>query len=311
MRNNHHVVGALLGLSSATLYGFNAYFVNIAYDNGADPYGLMTGRYVIASAILLCIRFFRVGFGEWPKRPVALRLFLLGAIGLYLNSVCVFNAIARMPSGLAMAIFFFYPMIVVLIGWLLYRHRPDIVVWSCLATTLLGVVLTISGVSGSQVSGVIFIVSGALIYAVYSVLGARVMPKTDVVTGLLFVLTGAAFSFVVVWLFDVPGMPTTFPWTSEVVWSTVEIAVVGTILGMGLFFAGMNRIGAARSSIVQTFEVPVTIVNSLLLLNESMRFTQVIGAALILLGVIGVTWAQTRRVDEPESGPSLEGVITL
>lgn len=311
MKSNHHVVGALLALASATLYGFNPYFVNIAYDNGTDPYGLMTGRYVIASVILLAIRFARMGFTNWPKAPVAIRLFLLGAIGLYLNSVCVFNAIDRMPSGLAMAIFFFYPMIVVLIGWLFYQHRPDLVVWVCLTTTLVGVVLTVSGVSGSEVSGVIFIISGAIVYAVYSVLGSKVMPKTDVVTGLWFVLTGAAFSFVVVWLIDPPGMPTTFPWTSAVVWSTVEIAVVGTIFGMGLFFAGMNRIGASRSSIVQTFEVPVTITNSLLLLNESMRVSQIIGAGLILLGVIGVTWAETRRVDAGRDGPSLEEAITL
>jgi drug/metabolite transporter (DMT)-like permease len=311
MKSNHHVVGALLALASATLYGFNPYFVNIAYDNGTDPYGLMTGRYVIASVILLAIRFARMGFTNWPKAPVAIRLFLLGAIGLYLNSVCVFNAIDRMPSGLAMAIFFFYPMIVVLIGWLFYQHRPDLVVWVCLTTTLVGVVLTVSGVSGSEVSGVIFIISGAIVYAVYSVLGSKVMPKTDVITGLWFVLTGAAFSFVVVWLIDPPGMPTTFPWTSAVVWSTVEIAVVGTIFGMGLFFAGMNRIGASRSSIVQTFEVPVTITNSLLLLNESMRVSQIIGAGLILLGVIGVTWAETRRVDAGRDGPSLEEAITL
>ena len=311
MTRNHHVVGALLALSSATLYGFNPYFVNVAFDNGTDPYGLMTGRYVIASVILLAIRFARVGFANWPKAPVAIRLFLLGAVGLYLNSVCVFNAIDRMPSGLAMAIFFFYPMIVVLIGWLFYQHRPDLVVWVCLTTTLVGVVLTVSGVSGSEVSGVIFIISGAIVYAVYSVLGSKVMPKTDVITGLWFVLTGAAFSFVVVWLIDPPGMPTTFPWTSAVVWSTVEIAVVGTIFGMGLFFAGMNRIGASRSSIVQTFEVPVTITNSLLLLNESMRVSQIIGACLILAGVIGVTWAQTRRVDTGRDGPSLEDAITL
>jgi drug/metabolite transporter (DMT)-like permease len=271
----------------------------------------MTGRYVIASVILLAIRFARVGFANWPKAPVAIRLFLLGAVGLYLNSVCVFNAIDRMPSGLAMAIFFFYPMIVVLIGWWFYQHRPDRVVWACLTTTLVGVVLTVSGVSGSEVSGVIFIISGAIVYAVYSVLGSKVMPKTDVITGLWFVLTGAAFSFVVVWLIDPPGMPTTFPWTSAVVWSTVEIAVVGTIFGMGLFFAGMNRVGASRSSILQTFEVPVTITNSLLLLNESMRISQIVGAALILAGVIGVTWAETRRVDAGRDGPSLEEAITL
>jgi len=308
---NRSLTGIVFGLASATLYGITPFFVNTAYDNGADPYGLMTARYTIASVILLAIRLVRVGRGNWPTRRVALRLFLLGAIGLYLNSVFVFNAIQRMDSGLAMALFFFYPMVVVLLGWMLYQHKPDRVVWACLVATICGVVLSASDVSGGEVLGVVYIVSGAVVYAVYSVIGARVMPQTDVLTGLWFVLTGAAFSFVVVWLVDPPGMPSTLPWVAPVLWSALEIAVVGTILAMGAFFAGMNRIGASKSAIIQTFEVLVTITMGLVFLDESLTFRQILGASLILGGVILLTRSEARRVDEAHPGPSLEGHIAL
>jgi drug/metabolite transporter (DMT)-like permease len=303
--------GILLALTSATLYGITPFFVNVAYDNGADPYGLMTARYAVASAILLVIRLIRVGRYNWPVRRVAVQLFLLGAIGLYLNSVFVFNALKRMDSGLAMALFFFYPVVVVLLGWLLYRHKPDRIVWACLITTICGVVLGASDVSGGEVLGVVFIVSGAVVYAIYSVIGAHIMPRTDVLSGLWFVLTGAAFSFVAVWAIDPPGMPSTLPWTPPVLWSALEIAVIGTIVGMMAFFAGMNRIGAAKSAIVQTFEVLVTVTMGLLFLSESLTARQVVGAALILGSVILLTRSEARRVDDDHSAPSLEGHIAL
>jgi hypothetical protein len=39
----------------------------------------------------------------------------------------------------------------------------------------------------------VFIIVGAIIYATYSVLGSRVMPRTDLLTGLWLVFAGAAF----------------------------------------------------------------------------------------------------------------------
>ena len=200
---------------------------------------------------------------------------------------------------------------VAVLGWLLYKHRPDRVVWACLVATIVGVGLSASDVSGGEVLGVVFIVSGAVVYAVYSVIGARVMPRTDVLTGLWFVLTGAGFSFTLVWLVDPPGMPSTLPWTAPVLWSALEIAVVGTILAMGAFFAGMNRIGASKSAIIQTFEVLVTVTMGLVFLDESLTARQVLGAALILGGVILLTRSESRRVDEEHPGPSLEGHIAL
>jgi drug/metabolite transporter (DMT)-like permease len=80
---------------------------------------------------------------------------------------------------------------------------------------------------------------------------------------------------------------------------------------MGAFFAGMNRIGASKSAIIQTFEVLVTVTMGLVFLDESLTGRQVLGAALILGGVILLTRSEARRVDEAHPAPSLEGHIAL
>jgi len=276
----------LFGLFSATLYGITPIFVYHATDNGADSFGLMCSRYVIAVIVLLIFRTFKMGFGNWPSRKLSLKLFLLGAIGLYSNSICMFTAFDYLPSGLAMVLFYFYPILVVLFGWVFYRHVPPKIIWPCLAITLLGVALSASNLSGGQATGVAIIVFGAFAYAIYSVLAASSMPKTDLVSGLILIFGGAGFSFVVVWLIDPPGLPTTMPFTADVWLPALEIGIVGTIGAMGIFFAGMNLIGASKSAVIQTWEVLVAICSGVFFLNQSFSVRQLFGAVLILSGVI-------------------------
>jgi drug/metabolite transporter (DMT)-like permease len=283
---NRGVLGVVFGLISATLYGITPIFVYHATDNGADSFGLMCSRYIIAVVVLLVFRTFKMGFGNWPTKKLSLKLFLLGAIGLYSNSICMFTAFDYLPSGLAMVLFYFYPILVVLFGWVFFRHVPPKIIWPCLAITLLGVALSASKLSGGQAKGVAIIVFGAFAYAIYSVLAAASMPKTDLVSGLILIFGGAGFSFVVVWLIDPPGLPTTMPFVADVWLPALEIGIVGTIGAMGIFFAGMNLIGASKSAVIQTWEVLVAICSGVFFLNQSFSIRQLFGAVLILSGVI-------------------------
>jgi drug/metabolite transporter (DMT)-like permease len=283
---NRGVLGVVFGLISASLYGITPIFVYHATDNGADSFGLMCSRYIIAVVVLLIYRTFKMGLGNWPSRKLSLKLFLLGAIGLYSNSICMFTAFDYLPSGLAMVLFYFYPILVVLFGWVFFRHVPPKIIWPCLAITLLGVALSASNLSGGQTKGVAIIVFGAFAYAIYSVLAAASMPKTDLVSGLILIFGGAGFSFVVVWLIDPPGLPTTMPFVADVWLPALEIGIVGTIGAMGIFFAGMNLIGASKSAVIQTWEVLVAICSGVFFLNQSFSIRQLFGAVLILSGVI-------------------------
>ncbi|MEY4025152.1 MAG: hypothetical protein RL438_665 [Actinomycetota bacterium] len=286
MLKNRGVLGVLFGLISATLYGITPIFVYHATDHGADSFGLMCSRYIIAVVFLLIFRTFKMGFGKWPTKKLSLKLFLLGAIGLYSNSICMFTAFNYLPSGLAMVLFYFYPILVVIFGWVFFRHVPPKIIWPCLAITLLGVALSASNLSGGQAKGVAIIVFGAFAYAIYSVLAAASMPKTDLVSGLILIFGGAGFSFVVVWLLDPPGLPTTMPFVADVWLPALEIGTVGTIGAMGIFFAGMNLIGASKSAVIQTWEVLVAICSGVFFLNQSFGIRQLFGAVLILSGVI-------------------------
>ena len=285
----------MLGLLSSSLYGITPIFVYHAFDYGADPFGLMTSRYIIATIVLFTIRTVRFGRTKWPTPKTSVQLFLLGAIGLYANSVCMFNALKYLPSGLSMVIFYFYPVVVVLFGWALYKHKPPTIIWPCLATTIIGVILSASDVTGGQMKGLIFIVVGAFAWAFYSVLAGAVMPRAELTTGLMLVFAGAGFSFSVIWLLNPPGLPTTMPYVADVWLPALEIGLVGTIGAMGIYFAGMNRIGASKSAVIQTWEVLVAGLTGLFFLNQQFTLRQVLGGALILGGVLLLTRAEIKQ----------------
>ena len=300
MLKNRGVLGVLFGLISASLYGITPIFVYHATEHGADSFGLMCSRYVIAVVILLAVRTIRLGLKKWPDRKLGTRLFLLGAIGLYSNSICMFTAFNYLPSGLSMVLFYFYPILVVLFGWVFFRHVPPKIIWPCLAITLLGVAMSASDLSGGQAKGVAIIVFGAFAYAIYSVLAAASMPKTDLLSGLILIFGGAGFSFVVVWLIDPPGLPTTMPFVADVWLPALEIGTIGTIGAMGIFFAGMNLIGASKSAVVQTWEVLVAICSGVFFLDQSFSVRQLFGAVLILSGVIVLL-----RVEAKQNNPDI------
>jgi len=297
---NRGVLGVLFGLISASLYGITPIFVYHATENGADSFGLMCSRYVIAVVILLAVRTIKMGLGKWPERKLGTKLFLLGAIGLYSNSICMFTAFEYLPSGLSMVLFYFYPILVVLFGWVFFRHVPPKIIWPCLAITLLGVAMSASDLSGGQAKGVAIIVFGAFAYAIYSVLAAASMPRTDLLSGLILIFGGAGFSFVVVWLIDPPGLPTTMPFVADVWLPALEIGTIGTIGAMGIFFAGMNLIGASKSAVVQTWEVLVAICSGVFFLDQSFSVRQLFGAVLILSGVIVLL-----RVEAKQNNPDI------
>ena len=188
----------------------------------------------------------------------------------------------------------------VFFGWVFYRHVPPKIIWPCLAITLIGVAFSASELSGGKATGVAIIVFGAFAYAMYSVLAAASMPKTDLLSGLILIFGGAGFTFIVVWLLDPPGLPTTMPFTADVWLPALEIGIVGTIGAMGIFFAGMNLIGASKSAVVQTWEVFVALCSGAFFLNQDFSPRQLFGAVLILSGVIVLL-----RVEVKQNNPDI------
>jgi drug/metabolite transporter (DMT)-like permease len=90
-----------------------------------------------------------------------------------------------------------------------------------------------------------------------------------------------------------PGELTPTGW----VW-VASIAGVSTVAAIGLFFAGLRRVGPTTASILSTVEPVITVLLAFAVFGEALGAVQLLGGALVLSAVLalhGVTVTIRRR----------------
>lgn len=82
-------------------------------------------------------------------------------------------------------------------------------------------------------------------------------------------------------------------------------ALLGITVGDTLFFAGLQRIGGSVAAVVDCAYSPTVVVLSVLLLGETLRGGLLLGAPLVVAGLLLVTW-QPR----PSAGQAVEPTVS-
>ena len=83
------------------------------------------------------------------------------------------------------------------------------------------------------------------------------------------------------------GRPT-MPWEVPVgAWvGLIGIGVISTAIAIQTFYAGTRRVGAAQAALISTVEPIYTITLAVLLFGETLTTVQLLGGALVIIGVI-------------------------
>ena len=79
--------------------------------------------------------------------------------------------------------------------------------------------------------------------------------------------------------------------------------MVSTVGAIGLFFAGLRRVGPTAASILSTLEPVVTVVLAFAVFGESLGPAQLAGGALVLLAVLAVRAPRSGRRATPSWTP--------
>jgi drug/metabolite transporter (DMT)-like permease len=81
------------------------------------------------------------------------------------------------------------------------------------------------------------------------------------------------------------------------------IALVGTVVAIITFFAGLERVGPTNASVLSTFEPVTTVVLAAVFMGEAVSPLRIAGGALILMAVILLAKGEFSVNDTP-SRPS-------
>jgi len=298
-------VGLALGLLSAVSFGTSGTFGTALIGSGWSPAAAVLTRVSIAALALTGPALVQLR-GRWGLlRAWAGRTIAYGLIGVAACQLGYFNAIARMPVGIALLIE--YMGVVLIVLWLWARHgqrpRPLTIGGGAGALAGLALMLDLTGSgAGRCVSpvGVVWALAAAVAMAVYFFLSASVTgePLPPVVMTWGGMVVGA----VALALAGIAGLAPLRVSSADVTLLGHEVSWIVPALGLSLvaaavaYVAGIGaarRLGAKLGSFVAMAEIVFAVLFAWALLHQMPTDMQFLGGALILAGVVLV------RLDEP------------
>jgi drug/metabolite transporter (DMT)-like permease len=181
-------------------------------------------------------------------------------------------------------------MVTVMAALFLHERLSALTV-SMLVVALAGTALTLGpaiATAQTQPLGIAFALAGAIIYAVYILVGSRITPRAGALSSSTVIILAAAvvFGSVVAW------RGPTFP-SSPAGWvAIVALALISTVVPIVTFFAGLARVGATTAATLSTFEPVVTVLLAALVLADPLTPIQLAGGALILVAAVVLALAR-------------------
>ncbi|MCY3572848.1 MAG: DMT family transporter [Chloroflexi bacterium] len=219
-------------------------------------------------------------------------------IGMML-SVAVLSAffgLERLPGSTYIVLFYSYPALVVLLSRLL-GESIGARAWLALGLALTGVVLTVPDfqtVGGVDRIGVALALANAAIVAVYYLLSKRALAGVVDVSGAsAWMMLGTLFVLALL----VPLRGLQMPANAQTLLMLLAIASFCTVLPVFGINLAIQRIGAARASLVSTVEPPMSMLVSMFVLGELILAVQWLGAGLIIGSVIVLQLRPRNRLD--------------
>lgn len=297
-------LGIALAVLAALGFSFKAIFVKLAYAAAAvDAVTLLTLRMTFALPIALWASLWLCRAAPPLSRNDWGLLLALGVLGYYGASILDFIGLQYISAALERLILFIYPTLTVLIGVLFMGKALEKRQVAALALSYAGIGLAfahdlqVTDDMHAVLLGGAFIFGSALSYALYSA-GAEVAIRrlgTLRFAALAIIVSTFAtqLHFVLTQPFSVLAQPL------EVYAYAAAMALFSTVLPVFWQSAAVQRIGAARTVLIGTLGPMLTIFFAWLLLTEPVSIAQLLGAGLVLAGVLLVSRRQRPRLRKP------------
>ena len=308
--------GLLIGLLSAAAFGTSGTFGTSLIGAGWSPAGAVLARVSIAALVLTGPALVQLR-GRWTLlRRWGWRTVAYGCVGVAACQLGYFNAISRMPVGIALLIE--YMGILLVVGWLWVRHgqRPRrlTIAGSAAAIGGLALMLDLSGPGGISPVGVLWALLAAVSMAVYFILSAwsgtqspdagpagTSSSSTEALPAVVMTWGGMVVGAVVLAAAGVTGLAPLAASSADVTLMNHQVSWLVPVLGLSVLaaafayvtgIAAARRLGAKLGSFVALAEVLFATAFAWVLLHQVPTTTQFLGGALILAGVVLV------RLDE-------------
>jgi inner membrane transporter RhtA len=264
--------GVALVVAAVTSLQFGASFAVTLFDE-LGPAGAAFLRLAIAAVVLVAL---------WRPRvlghPAAdLRLAAAFGITLGLMNLCIYEAMDRIPLGVAVTLEFWGPLAVAVAA----SRRPADLLWVGLAAT--GILLLADPGGGAlDAAGIAFALAAGGLWAGYIVLSAR--------TGRVFPGgSGLAIAMIFGALVTLPAGVGADLLAPEMLAAGAAVALLSSVIPYSLELEALRRLPARVFGVLMSLEPAIAALAGLIVLDQALGGREWLAIALVVVASAGVS----------------------
>jgi len=301
-KSSRSLIGYIYMTVGLFFFAVNGPVAKLALINGLESAQLSAFRIEGAFICLLLAALFVSRKELRVKRNEILPLIGYGFFGVAMTQFLYFVAIKRIEVGVALIIEYTAPLFVALYVRFVMKKEVSKRVWFSLLLALIGLSLITQVWTGSKLDpfGVLCAFGAAIALAIYFIGGEPLAAKRNpIALTALSMGVGAIFWMVVQPWWTLPwnllSNPVSLPHEIGSVSLGLIVAYIvifGTVAPFWLYFIAFKYLDSKKAAIFGLLEPVGASITALFLLGESFIGIQILGGALVLIGVI---YAETAK----------------
>ncbi|MCH4826089.1 MAG: DMT family transporter [Planococcus sp. (in: firmicutes)] len=275
----------LMVVVAASCYGVLSTIIKVAMKNGFTAAEAVTSQYFIGFAMAALLFF--VTQRKMPQIKGWKILVLSGSLTAATGSVYA-HSLNFLPASLAVVLLFQFTWIGMFLDCIVNRRwlkRTEVFSLLILfAGTLLAAGIIGTDLSGIPWQGWAWGIGAAFCFSAFMFVNGKEIHGMDTSARLFYV---SFFAAIVVGLFQTPEIVWNGQLFNEGLWIYgVLLGFFGIIMPIYFFSVAVPRVGSGLSSILSAMELPVAVLASVLILQETLSVLQILGIFIILIGMI-------------------------
>lgn len=288
------LLGVLMAMAAAIAFSGKAIIIKLAYRHQVDPVTLLTLRMVMSAPLFMLLGWWaaRGGTGERLSRGDHVSIATLGLVGYYLASYFDFLGLQHVTAALERLLLFIHPTFVLLLAAAFFQRpvtRRDVL---AIALSYVGIAVAfghdLATQPGNVALGSFWVLMSALFYAIYLLGSGRLVGRVGSMRFAAHAGLASCIGVIAHYLVTQP-LSTILSQPAEVYWLSFLMAVVCTVLPIALMSEGIRRIGSSHASIIGSVGPIATIFLGFVFLDEPITAVQLLGAGLVMAGVLAIS----------------------
>lgn len=286
--------GILFTILSAVIFGVTPALASLTYELGNNSLSMTFYRNLFAIPFLFLIL-------KYKKIPLKIErgelknIFILSLIGVAITTALLYSSYTYIGIGAATTLHFMYPIFVAMACKFIFKEKLGKGKILSLILAFIGVALFMDTKSSGNISGALMALISGGTYAFYILwLDKKDLVKINPYKLSFYIVTFSSFEM---FIGNIWGsyIEVNLPLKAYIL--MILCSILASIVGIVSFQIGVSIIGSTSAAIFSLFEPITSVISGILLFNESLNISKLIGCLIIFVAITYLAIESKTRKD--------------